>query len=53
MADFSLEAGMLTVALPMAWALRIRVNMSAMGSVMLMCQTFEIAPISVDRNLGL
>src|SRR5690348_13921802 len=27
---------MLTVCLPMAWALRMRVNMSAMGSVMLM-----------------
>src|SRR5260221_1349007 len=35
MAVFTLDAGIFTVALAMAWALRMRVNMSAMGSVML------------------
>src|SRR5450631_634182 len=35
MAVFSLEAPTATVGLPAAWALRIWVNRSAMGSVML------------------
>ena len=35
MASFTLEAGMATLTFSVAWALRIRVSMSAMGSLML------------------
>src|SRR5690348_4336345 len=44
---------MLTVCLPMAWALRMRVNISAMGSVMLMGYSCCLASISSkNSNVG-
>jgi hypothetical protein len=46
MASFTRDDGMRTARLPVAWALRIRVNISAMGSVMLMFQTSFEASIS-------
>src|SRR5665213_594406 len=42
MATFSFDDGIRTVGLPMAWALRTRVNRSAMGSVMLMKTSFRV-----------
>src|ERR1700722_10051182 len=50
MATFSLEFGMRTVGFADACALRIRVNMSAMGSVMLIIQFLYSASISQLRK---
>src|SRR4051794_21062867 len=52
MATFTLEAGMLTVALAVAWALRIRVNISAMGSVMLMNKFLYFYTFGIDIRRG-
>src|SRR5487761_2580343 len=44
---------MRTAGLPVAWALRMRVNISAMGSVMLMIQFLACASISAELPAGL
>src|SRR6185437_15984745 len=51
-ATFSFDDGIRTVGLPMAWALRTRVNRSAMGSVMLMKTSFRVHryPIKPEIN---
>src|ERR1700761_6389563 len=41
-APFRFDDGMFTVCLPVSWALRMRVNRSAMGSVMLMKTSFRV-----------
>src|SRR5487761_2513608 len=44
---------MRTAGLPVAWALRMRVNISAMGSVMLMIRFLAYASISAELPAGL
>src|SRR5256885_390505 len=49
---FSLEDGTPTVVFPTIWALRMRVSMSAMGSVMLMREALLPARLDEARNLA-
>src|SRR5688572_30503512 len=56
MALFSFEAGIETSVCPTSWALRMRISMSAMGSLMLMRSPYlPLSPACLDdaRHLAL